>query len=298
MSRTDINRLAEMQTFVSVVESGSFTAAARLSHLSPSAISKAISRLEARLGARLINRSTRKLYLSAEGRTFYDHCIRILADIDEAERCAGEQEKVAGHLRVSVSIPVGKHLLLPVIPGFLSLYPEVSLDLNLSDQLMDLLEERIDVAIRSGPLPDSSLIARKLAETHSMIVASPAYLEQYGKPENVEDLLKHNRIGFSFRRSVEAWPLHTNGECTDLMPSGNLRVSDGATMHQMALDGVGLARLAQFIVSDDIKAGRLVPLLEDSNPGDVEEIHAVFLGHGGYLPNRVRAFLDFLYEHV
>ena len=298
MARTEVNRLAEMQIFITVVESGSFSAAARICQLNPSTVSKSISRLESRLDARLINRSTRKLQLSSEGKAFYERSIKILEDITEAEHCAGAHEKVSGHLRVSVSIPVGRHFLLPLLPAFLSRYPDIILDLNLSDQLTNLLEERIDVAIRSGPMPDSSLITRKLAETSMVIVASPTYLAQHGKPEDIKDLVKHNKIGFNFRRTVETWPLCAEGERINITPEGNVRVSDGDTMYQLALAGVGLARLARFMVSEDIRAGRLVTLLEDYNPGDKEDIHAVFLGHGGYLPSRVRAFLDFLYEHV
>ena len=141
-------------------------------------------------------------------------------------------------------------------------------------------------------------MARKLGEAHMVIVGAPEYLEQHGVPFTPEDLKTHNRLGFSFSRHSVAWPLTVHGEPIELMPQGNLLVSDGETMRKLAIEGVGLARLTSFLVKDDIRQGRLVPVMEDHNPGDSEEIHAVFLGQGRLMPGRVRAFLDFLYDNI
>ncbi len=164
--------------------------------------------------------------------------------------------------------------------------------------MIDLLEERTDVAIRHGTLKSSRLVARKLGECRVMIVGSPAYLKKHGTPNKPADLEQHNRLGFGFAREVEAWPLVERGVPVEIALKGNVLMSNGEALRQLALDGLGLARLGAFLVEADIAAGRLVPVLEAFNPGDMEEIHAVFLGHGGQLPARVRALLDFLVEKV
>ncbi|MDX1551885.1 MAG: LysR family transcriptional regulator [Marinobacter sp.] len=298
MPQSSSNRLAAMEIFSAVVEQGSFSAAARACRLTPSAASKAITRLEQRLGTKLIHRSTRQMLLTAEGRWFYERCRHILSDLEEAERGASRAVAPTGHLRVTASFPVGHGFLLPMVSRFLAQYPGITLELSLTDQVVNLMDEDTDVAIRSGPLKNSSLVARKLGDTAMVIVGAPDYLERYGLPTTVKELSTHNRLGFSFSRHAAAWPLVFQGEHTELMPQGNLVVSDGETMRKMAVEGVGLARMTRFLVDEDIRQGRLVPVMEDHNPGDREEIHAVFLGQGRLMPGRVRAFLDFLYDNI
>nr|WP_297403761.1 LysR substrate-binding domain-containing protein [uncultured Marinobacter sp.] len=218
--------------------------------------------------------------------------------MDEAEREASGSGKPTGHLRVTASFPVAHCYLLPIISRFLALYPGITLDLSLTDQVVDLLAEHTDVAIRNGPLRSSTLVARKLGETRMVIVGAPKYLERHGIPKTIEELTVCNRLDFSFSRHTTAWPLRIHGEQTELMPQGNMLVSDGETMRKLAIEGVGLARLTHFLVHDDIQQGRLVPVMEDHNPGDWEEVHAVFLGQGRLMPGRVRAFLDFLYDNI
>ncbi|MCO6418505.1 LysR family transcriptional regulator [Siccirubricoccus sp. KC 17139] len=299
MARPETNRAAEMEVFVRVVQSGGFSAAARTLGLSPSAVSKLMARLEARLGARLLSRSTRRLQLTPEGLTFHDRALRILADIAAAEREAGAGAAPRGRLRVNSSVPFGMHRLLPLLPGFLARYPEVQVDVALTDRVVDLLEERADVAIRVGPLRESRLVARKLGETRMVVVAAPAYLDRHGTPRRPEELARHNRIGFCFTRTVSGWPFGKPGGGTLLLPpEGNALVSDGEQLRLLALAGLGLGRLAAYHVAPDIAAGRLVPVLEEWNPGDKEVVSAVFIGPGGALPARVRAFLDDLAETV
>ncbi|HET8726610.1 MAG TPA: LysR family transcriptional regulator [Alphaproteobacteria bacterium] len=298
MARLDVNRSGEMEVFVRVVELGGFSAAARAYRMTPSAVSRLVARLESRLGARLVNRSTRRLQITPEGCAFYERSVRVLADLDEAERGAAASAVPSGRLRVNANVPFGAHFLLPLVPEFLARHPAVTLDIALTDEVIDLLEERTDVAIRAGPLKSSRLVARKLGETRMVIVGAPAYIQRRGMPETPGELARHNRLGFGYARSIEGWPIMDRGTQVTVAPLGNAQVSDGEALRRLALAGLGLARLAAFQVKDDIAAGRLMPVLEDCNPGDIEEVHAVFLGQGGRLPARVRAFLDFLADKV
>lgn len=298
MPRLDSNRSAEMEVFVRVVDRGGFTAAAREFRLTPSAVSKLVTRLEARLSARLFNRSTRRLQLTPEGQAFYERSVRVLADMDEAERAASAGASPRGHLRVNSNIPFGMRYLMPLIPLFMAINPQVTLDVVLSDTVVDLMQERADVAIRVGPLRESSLMARKLGSSRMAVVASPEYLKRHGVPATPDDLAGHKGIGWSFFRTVTGWPFKRGGRIETLTPPPVSRASDGEVARMLVLGGVGLARLALFHVGTDIEAGHLVPVLQEFNPGDREDIHAVYQGQGGPLPARVRAFIDFLKEHV
>ena len=221
-----------------------------------------------------------------------------MADLEEAERCASEHTAPRGRLRVNVNVPFGHHFLLPLAPEFLARYPDVILDIVLTDEVIDILEQRTDVAVRAGPLKSSNLVARKLGATRMVIVGAPSYLAHHGMPATPDELLKHNRLGANYVRAKPGWPLRQGSENIVVPVTGNAQVSDGEALHRLALAGLGLARLAAFQVREDITAGRLVPVLEDCNPGDMEEVHAVYVGQGGHLPLRVRAFLDFLAEKV
>jgi DNA-binding transcriptional LysR family regulator len=298
MSRSEINRSAEMEVFARVVESGGFSTAARALRMSPSAVSKLIGRLEARLGSRLINRSTRKLQLTAEGQAFYQRSVDILSDIAEAEREAASGAAPRGRVRVNSNVPFGLHYLLPLVPRFVAAHPEVQLDIVLSDQVIDLLEQRADVAIRVGPLRSSQLMARKLGESRMVVVAAPDYLKRRGTPKTLAELSTHNLVSFNFARVFEGWPFREGGKAVTFPASGNVQVGDGESARLLALAGVGIARLAQFHIRPDIQAGKLKPVLEPLNPGDTEAVHAVFLGQGGHLPARTRAFIDYLAENI
>lgn len=298
MSSRDVNRSGEMEVFVRVVDCGGFSAAARSLRMTPSAVSKLVARLEQRLGARLVNRSTRRFQLTPEGTLFYERSLRILADLAEAERGAAAAETPSGRLRVNSNIPFGVHCLLPLLPGFLERYPDITVDVTLMDATIDLIAERTDVAIRTGPLKSSSLLARKLGETRRVIVGAPSYFARHGTPKSPAELERHNRLGLGFVRAVDLWPLVRGGRRLELPVAGNAQVSDGEALRQLTLNGLGLARLARFEVAADIAAGRLVPVLESCNPGDTDPVHAVFVGQGGYLPARVRAFLDYLVATV
>lgn len=299
MGRQDVNRSGDMEVFARVVELGGFSAAARALHMTPSAVSKLVARLEARLGARLFNRSTRRLQLTPEGTAFHERAVRVLSDIEAAEREAATGAVPRGLLRVNSSVPIGTLYLLPVIPAFLAKFPEIRLDLTLTDTVVDLLEQRADVAVRAGPLRDSRLVARKLGESRMHVVASPDYLARNGALRTPADLIHHNVMAFNFDRQVQGWPfLDGAGGITHYPQIGNMVVSNGEIMRRLAVEGLGLARHSRYHVDADLREGRLVAVLEDYNPGDLEPVHAVYVGQGGHLPARVRAFLDFLVEHV
>src|SRR5260370_7845713 len=195
-----------MEVVARVFELGGFSAAARALRMTPSAISKLVGRLETRLGARLVNRSTRTLQFTPEGRSFYDRSVRLLADMEEVERSVAEAEIPRGKIRVSANVPVGRQLLLPIVPAFLEAYPKLSLEISLTDQVIDLLEQRTDVALRSGPLKSSQLIARKLGAARMIIVGSPGYFARYGIPNTPDKLTQHNPPSFTYAPLSQAWP--------------------------------------------------------------------------------------------
>lgn len=283
-----------MDAFVQVVEKGGFAAAARALSMTPSAISKLIARLEARVATQLLHRSTRRLQLTREGQAFYERSVRVLADIDEAERAVSADAAPRGRVSINASVPFGRRLLIPCLARLLEQHPEITLDVVLTDRVVDLMEERTDIAIRWGALPPSDLVARRIGETGQAIVAAPAYLARHGTPRTPDDLAAHNRLGFTYRRRAPDWPLRVDGRSVDVPVSGTVRAGDGETLCQLVVEGVGLARLSLYQVREDLDAGRLVPVLEKFNPHETEPVHAVYLGKPGRLPARVRAVLDFL----
>lgn len=298
MARIESNRSGELEAFVHVVDRGSFSAAARVLGMTPSAVSKLIARLELRLSAQLVHRSTRSVRLTTEGQQFYERGVRVLADLDEAERGAAGGEVPRGRVSISASVSFGHHVLVPLVPRLLAAHPQVLLDIGLTDRVVDLLDERTDVAIRWGELASSDLIARPLGSTRQVIVGSPAYLQQRGTPRRPDQLAAHELLSWTYRRRVIDWPLRVAGRVVEVPASGTVRAGDGETLRHLALAGAGLARLSRYHVEADLAAGRLVAVLEKNNPGDVAPIHAVYLGKPGRLPARVRAVLDFLEAHA
>ncbi|MDF0732074.1 LysR family transcriptional regulator [Pseudomonas entomophila] len=298
MARLDINRSGELEVFVRVVQTGSFSAAARDFRMTPSAVSKLVARLEARLGSRLFNRSTRQLSLTQEGRAYYERGMGVLADLDELERNVASQDAPRGRVRINANLAFGYHYLLPLVPRLTAHLPQVKLDLVLTDEVIDVVGQRTDIAVRAGPMKSSNLVARKLGQTRMVIVAAPDYLQRYGTPDSPAALQCHNLLTANYVRAFNGWPLQDGGQVVKIATSGSVQASDGEALRCLALNGTGLARLAAFRVREDIAQGRLVPVMEAFNPGDLEEVHAVFVGQDGHVPLRVRAVLDFLVEHV
>ncbi|MEC9262170.1 MAG: LysR family transcriptional regulator [Pseudomonadota bacterium] len=298
MAKNEFNRSAELETFLKVVELGSFSSAARFLDNTPSAISKTISKLERRLGARLFNRSTRQLSLTSEGCVFYEQGMEIIAALNDAERLVGQQTKPTGKIRVNCNIPFGKKYILPLISKFLAIYPEINIHLELTDKVVNVLEESADVAIRTGKLTDSSLISKKLGSAKMVVVSSPHYLKEKGYPKTPQELKVHNCLDFTFSRMTREWPFIVDGKEILIAPQGNIKVSDGDALRHLLLSGLGIGRLAYFQVENDIKAGKLSPILKNYTPNVTEDIFAVYVGQGGMLPNRIRAFIDFLHLHL
>lgn len=295
MDGTD--RARALEIFTAVVDLGSFSAAGRQFDLTPSAVSRTVDRIETRLGVRLLLRSTRTLTLTAEGRAYLQAARRILADLNDAEQQIADQGAPRGRLRVNAAQSHGRLCVVPLLGEFVRLYPHILVDIALSDTLTDVAGGEADVAIRFGPLADSGLMARKLGETGRVIVASPDYLARAGTPRAPEDLHHHNCLNFNFRRAEPIWPFRRDGEDFALSVKGTIEANSGETLGELAAQGVGIARVGRFSVINEIENGRLVPLLEDYNPGDVEHIHAVFVG-GANIPARVRVFVDFLVDKL
>lgn len=291
------DRAHALSLFTTIVEQGSFSAAGRILEMSPSAVSRSVDRIEARLGVRLLLRSTRALSLTSEGQAYLQAARRILTDLNDAEQLIADQGVPRGRLRISAALSHGRLCVVPLLDRFAALYPHILIDFALTDTLVDVAAGEADIAIRFGPLADSSLTARKLGETRRVIVASPAYLDRHGLPEAPEDLLGHNCLNFNFRRAEPLWPFRRDGEVFALSVTGNVEANNGETLGQLAAMGMGIARVGAFGVADEISSRRLIPLLEQFNPGDVEPIHAVFVGGAG-TPARVRAFVDFLAENL
>jgi len=296
------NRAGEMDVFVTAAKLQSFSAAGRKLKLSPSAVSKLVTRLEDRLGTRLLVRTTRTLQLTPEGEVYLERAGTILADIAETERLVsgGARTVPRGLLRISALMAFSERYILPLIGEFRALYPHVVLDISLTDSVSDLVEDRTDIAIRSsGALRDSSLKARKLLDSHRLLVASPGYLTKYGMPETPEDLTRHHCLGFNIPGMRTEWPfLDPESGTTIQRPfEPALLVNSGFVMRRFCLDGLGIGRIGAFHVQPDVDAGSLVPVLQAHRPADRETIHAVFAGHD-HLAARIRAFIDFLVARI
>lgn len=287
------DRARELEVFAATVQRGSFSAAGRALGLTPSAVSRTIDRIEARLGVRLMLRTTRLLTLTAEGQSYLGAARRILADLDDAEREIADQGAPRGRLRVSAALAHGRQCIVPLLGEFAALYPHILVDISLTDAIADIYGGQADVAIRFGVLADSPLTARRVGHTGRTIVASPEYLARHGTPQVPEDLHDHNCLNFNFRRTEPVWPFRKDGRDYALTVHGNIEANNGETLGQLAIEGIGITRVGNFSVAEDLAAGRLVPVLEAFNPGDVEQIHAVFVG-GVSMPARVRVFVDFI----
>jgi DNA-binding transcriptional LysR family regulator len=283
--------LEELQAFVAVVDGGSITAAADRLGQTVSGISRALGRLEGKLGSTLLLRTTRRLELTEEGRGFLDHARGILNAVEAAEdQMAARRERPAGRLRVNAASPFMLHVVVPLVGAFRERYPEIELELNTNDDLIDLIEQRTDVAIRIGTLRDSTLHARPLGRFSLRVLASPAYLKAHGRPRRVEDLQQHALIGFTQPESLNRWPLrHAGGDALDIRPS--IRASSGETVRQLALAGQGIACLSDFMTRTDRANGDLVQVCVKDTVEQLQPINAVYYRNTA-LAARIRVFLD------
>jgi DNA-binding transcriptional LysR family regulator len=283
----------EMNAFVRVVERGSFAAAAGDLGITPSALSKLVSRIEDRLGVRLLTRTTRRLVLTAEGELFVARSRDILASIEAAEaEVTAASQMPRGHLRISVGTTYARQILA-ALPDFLARYPEITVELLVSDRQVDLVAEQVDLAIRSGWLGDSTLVARKLHDAKRLICASPHYLEKHGSPRVPADLLRHNCLTLAGFGQFNEWPFHTSEGINRLAVSGSLATDNADVLLDAAVAGLGIARLADFVVARARQEGALVPLLEDTHLSEPFPVHVVTVP-GRHRTPRVKAFTEFM----
>lgn len=294
-----MNRLDAMAVFARVVETESFSAAARELGIAKSSVSKQISRLEDELAVRLLNRTTRRLSLTEAGAAFYQGCQRVVAEAAAAESAVTHLAAAPrGRLSVSAPMSFGVRHISPVLPILLGRCPELTVDLALNDRLVDLIEEGFDVGVRIAHLKESSLVARRLAPSRSVLCASPEYLAAHGRPRSADDLMDHQCLLYSYQASGEIWrfggPNGSNGRRT-LRVRGRLRANNGESLLAAALTGLGVARLPSFICGDALRAGHLIRLLPEWDDPQEPVINAIYPA-GRNLSPKVRVFIDFLVE--
>ena len=289
--------LKRMAIFSHVVEAGGFSAAARRLGMAKSAVSRHVAELERQLGTRLLNRTTRRLSLTDAGNRYYQVCSRIVAEAAEANRqVSGLAEQVSGSLRISCPVALGNEYITPLVKVFADRHPELKVELLVDDQIVNMVEEGIDIAIRVGWLTDSSLIARKLADSPRLLCASPGYLERHGTPSHPEQLVDHQWIIFTLLPTPHRQTLTRQGQKRTLRVNGRFKTNNALTLRSLLLEGAGIGALAQFLVADDIKSGRLVRVLPDYDVG-AAGIYAVYPDRY-YMPSRVRLFIEYLAEHL
>ena len=290
---SSMDSITDFTIFARIVADGSLSAAARGLSLSLPMVSKRLARLEDRLGVRLIHRTTRRLSLTDDGLAFHERCVRILAEIEEAEEAMARRGRNAtGLLRVTTTASFGRRQLAPRLARFHALYPDIRVQLVVTDTVLDLVRDGIDVAIRQADLVDSSFMLRRLAPSRRVICAAPAYLERRGAPATPQDLRSHDCIMFGDPLVAEWQFAGPDGETVVIRPEGPLQTNDGEVAHAAALGGLGIVRKTLWDVADDIAAGRLVQLLPAFTMPS-PPIQAVY-PTGRHLAPKLRAFLDFL----
>ncbi|SFH09278.1 transcriptional regulator, LysR family [Palleronia marisminoris] len=289
-----MDRLTEMEAFATVVDQGGFTDAAKKMGISKSAVSKHVSSLEARLGARLLNRTTRRVSPTEIGLAYYDRARRVLNDAGEADSLVTSMQSApSGLLRISVATDFGVSHLSPILGSFLSEFPDITINMLLNNRYVELISEGFDMAVRLGELEDSTLSARKLTETTRRMIASPAYLRKFGRPQRIDDLNAHKLLHYSSQANGAVWKLTApSGEKRQVRTSGWLSVNDGQSLLNAAVSGLGIAYLPSFLYADALKQGLVEEVIPDL-PVEVQGIYAVY-PPGRFTQPKVRAFVDFL----
>ena len=292
-----MSRFKQLESFVSVATLGSLSAAARQEGIAPAMMGRRINALEARLGIKLLVRSTRRMSLTSEGSAFLEEAQRILRELNDVEsRISQGSVRPSGHLRVTAPAGFGRRHIAPLLPDFIEAYPDVSISLDLSDRLVDLIDEGYDCAIRIGELEDSRIVGQRLADNKRVIVAAPSYLQRHGRPNTPEDLLGHNCLSFGQQgNQAKGWLLQQNGQVRAVRVKGNLACSDGSVLHQWTLAGMGLAWRSLWEVREDIARERLVSVLEEyaAPPNGIFALTP----ERRHQPQRLRLFLERLKQH-
>jgi DNA-binding transcriptional LysR family regulator len=291
-----MDRLTEMEAFATVVDQGGFTDAARKMGISKSAVSKHVSSLETRLGARLLNRTTRRVSPTEIGLAYYDRARRVLNDAGEADALVSSMQSApTGLLRISVATDFGVNHMSPILGDFLVDYPDITVNMVLNNRFVELISEGFDLAIRIGEMEDSSLRARKLTETTKRLIAAPSYFEQFGRPEKIDDLNNHKLLHYSNQSAGNVWKLTApSGEKRQVRTQGWLTVNDGQSLLNACVSGLGIAYLPSFLYADALRQG-LVEEAMPELPKETQGIYAVY-PPGRYTQPKVRTFIDFLVD--
>jgi DNA-binding transcriptional LysR family regulator len=285
-----------MRTFVAVVSEGSFSAASERLGMSPQLVSKYVGQLEARLGARLLNRSTRRLSITEPGQAYYERCQYVLAEIDEMESAVGDATVAArGTLRINAPMSFGTRHLSKAIADYQRTQAEVSVSLTLDDRTVDIVSEGYDIAIRIGRLQESSLVARKLAPVRLVVCAAADYLQERGTPKSPAELESHDCLAYAYYAEQDRWRFEADGQAYDVRVNGRFSANNGDAIRLAALAGAGVSLQPTFIVGEDIRAGRLKLVLEDYEVPSLG-VYAVY-AHRQYLSGKVRTFVDFLADY-
>jgi DNA-binding transcriptional LysR family regulator len=289
-----VDKLKQIESFVSVVAKGSLTAAAHAEGVAPAVIGRRIDALEERLGVKLLVRTTRRITLTHEGSAFLEDCQRLLSDLANAEASVSAGGiKASGHLRITAPAGFGRRHVAPLVPRFIALHPEVHISLNLSDRVVDIVNEGVDCAVRVGDLPESSLVSVRLADNWRRCVATPAYLKRAGTPAHPNDLARHQCLALSSDASQSrGWAFKIDGELTHLRPSGRMDCSDGQVLHDWCAQGLGIAWRSTWEVEHEVASGQLVAILQDF-AAPPNGIYAVF-PNAKHLPLRVRLWINLL----
>ena len=290
-------RLNGINVFVQAVEAGSFSAAATRLHQTRSAVAKSIARLEERLGVRLFHRTTRSQNLTEAGQSYYERCVRALAELDAGEACIGTgRNEPTGRLRISVPVLFGRQFVAPLMMDLAQRYPKLTIDISFNDRVVDLLDEGFDLGLRVGPLPDSSsLAARHLGQQRMLICAAPSYLAAHGAPKDVQEVTGHAGIVYSRGRVVKGWTVSTaDGRTQDLLPQQRMLVDDLQVIADAAARGMGLAWLPCWLIAPYVKRGEL-KVLFDCGELEASQMHLVW-PHTPYMPAKLRVAIDTLLE--
>jgi DNA-binding transcriptional LysR family regulator len=293
---------SNIELFAKTIEAGSFSELGRRLHMAPSSISRQINTLEEDLGVRLLQRTTRKISLTEAGQIYYERVSKILSDLDEAQQAISQlQAQPKGILRINAAIPFGERKLVPIIPEFLAQYPEVKVDLTLEDHAIDLVKERVDLAIRIGKLDDSSIVARKLADNKFVVCGSKQYFTKHGRPRVPEELSQHNCLINRNVYNSNTWQFHKNQSSKNITVTGNFQTNTGGAVYRATLSHLGIAVLPTWFVGENVKQGFLQTVLEDYEvtlPALTQSgVYALYPA-GQYLPPKVRVFIDYLTEKL
>jgi len=288
-----VDKLTLMKTFSRVVESGSFSAVARELETSQSTVSKRIATLETQLQGQLLTRSSRKLILTEAGRGYYQRCLEILAAIEEADSFVGSfRETAGGTLRISIPVSFGKQMVLPKILRYMQANPEISLDLMMDDQQIDLIEEGVDLVVRVGSLDDSSLLFRTLGKAERVLVGTPEYFNKNGIPKHPGELSSHNCITYTGAADGNIWHFSHHGQNTVIKVSGSFKSDNGESIKEAVLAGIGIHLHSHWYIKQELKEGSLIAVMRDYRPSPVP-IHALF-PRSRFVPLKVKRFLDYL----